>query len=751
MKNTRYNNFKAIAVALLTVICVQINAQNDWDAISVPPDAGLGNEWILNDDASDSFNYTFDATATRTTFGPPGEPAKWINFFHNNFQGPGATNWEEENVSVSGGFLRLLNDRDFNPDGSAVMKSYQFGGETISRPETQSGCITGVSTNRVIYPVFVETMVRVMNSSLASDVWLLSADDKEEIDIIEAYGGAQSDGRNAFFAERIHLSHHVFIRPPNFRDYQPSDWNSWFTRTGVSSWGGIDVRIGVYWKSPTIIEYYIDGELVRILDNDAIASKIPNGTWEYSYPAGVTSTGQSGQLERIDSGQMKGFQDMDFASSLEEAKQLSEISVIDPFNYLENGRRFSRPLDIIINTEDQSWQAAANRSPNNTEILNATDNTMLVDWIRVYKPVPTGDRSRSLTFNNKSNYIEPSETKPNFAIGQKAEIDITYATGITGGVEEDLTYVFVQIQQLDENDMQVAISDFVTPINGAQANATTTSFQYTIPSTFDDGTTTIPMSEDLPTGHKLKLLLSMAVDGATEFANADEEIIIKEFVAVVPDDRTRSISFDNRSDFILIDDLAPTFELGQQIDFDITYATGLSDGVEEDLTYIATFIRELDEGGITLKDSAFTTVVFDSALDKATTTYSYTIPTEFTDGSTIPTTAELDSGHKLILVLFMSVNDNGAFADANGEVNLVSSGSLSITTIENETITSVSPNPFSNGLTINSGFEGSWKLFDLNGKVIIQGKGDTVNGSSLPSSIYLLTLETGEVIKVIKE
>ena len=381
-------------VWLMALVSLTTYAQLDFGGTPLPSRLGNASNWQLQTNVSDDFNYTFNPTTANADFGPPGQN-KWNNFFHNAFEGPGATNWERNHCSVSGGNLNIWASRRFfnNNTSTPYTKSFDFGGQNITRPETLAGCIT--SKQRIIYPVFVEARVKIMNSSLASDIWLLSPDDKEEIDIIEAYGGAGNDGRNQFFAERIHLSHHVFIRPPNFRDYQPSDFNSWYRQSNVNTWGGRTVRIGVYWKSPTILEYYIDGQVVRILDNDAIASKVVDGRWEYTYPAGVTSTGQDGQLNRG----ADGFQAMTISggiaggfsqSRLDTAKNASNISVIDPFNYLNNGRRFTRQMDIIINVEDQSWQAAANRSPNNTEIQNFNNNNMLVDWIRVYKPNGNG-------------------------------------------------------------------------------------------------------------------------------------------------------------------------------------------------------------------------------------------------------------------------------------------------------------------------------------------------------------------------
>ncbi|WFO16543.1 T9SS type A sorting domain-containing protein [Cellulophaga baltica 4] len=364
--------------------------QYDWDGVAIPANAGSGKEWQLQTDASDDFNYNFAPTNSVSDFGPANQ-SKWYNKFHNqangqpnNWTGPGATEWRQDHVAVSGGNLNIWASRIPGATKSFIGSS----GTAISRPETRAGCIT--NKTRVIYPVFVEGRIRVMNSSLASDIWLLSPDDTQEIDIIECYGGPGEDNRNSFFSSKIHLSHHVFIRPPNFKDYQPADLNSWWKKDGVAQWGGRVVRIGVNWVSPTRLEYFVDGQMVRVLDNDAVQTRLGDGTWQYTYPAGVTSTGNDGQLVREN-----GYQKMTVASSLADAKNKSNISVIDPFNYLNNGRKFSKEMDIIINVEDQSWQAEANRSPNDSEMTNFQNNNLLVDWIRVYKPVNVSGNSNS--------------------------------------------------------------------------------------------------------------------------------------------------------------------------------------------------------------------------------------------------------------------------------------------------------------------------------------------------------------------
>ncbi|WP_040472342.1 galactose-binding domain-containing protein [Aquimarina agarivorans] len=534
-------------------------AQRDWDNVPIPANPGAGNTWQLQEAPSDDFNYTFNTSNTRVNFGPPGQPPKWYNTYHdqpngapNTFQGPGPTIWTPNQISVQGGFLNIIASRV----PGEVKRG--FSGEQLYNFATRSGCMTNL--NRVKYPVFVETRIQIMNSMLASDVWLLSPDDTEEIDIIEAYGGSGDDGRNAFFAERIHLSHHVFIRQP-FTDYQPRDFNSFWRRQGISEWGGRTVNIGVYWVSPTRLEYYIDGQLQRIVDNNALQSRLINGQFEATYPAGVTSDQPGGQL-LFETGARAGFQQMITAPNLQAAQAASNVSVIDPFNHLNNGRQFSKDMDIIINVEDQSFQADAGRSPTDTEISRRADHTMRVDWIRVYKPVsasgggnpPVGttNRTRSVTFNNSSSFAPAGSATPQFQPGQNVNLNLSYATGISNGNEEDLNYVAVQIRELDESGNEVATSPFTVAIPGSAANTGTTNFSYTIPASFDEaGTNPIPSSANLDAGHQILLLVFMSVNNDTGFAD-DNTLITYNISNPAPptppaDNLPPQISFTNPS------------------------------------------------------------------------------------------------------------------------------------------------------------------------------------------------------------
>ena len=119
----------------------------------------------------------------------------------------------------------------------------------------------------------------------------------------------------------------VFIRTP-FQDWQPNDAGSFYTNN-VTVWRNDFHRIGVYWKDPWNLEYYVDGVKVR------------------------TRSG---------------------------------VSQIDPNNYT-NGTGLSKEMDVIINTEDQTWRASQGLTPTTAELANEDNHTFKVDWIRIYKLV----------------------------------------------------------------------------------------------------------------------------------------------------------------------------------------------------------------------------------------------------------------------------------------------------------------------------------------------------------------------------
>lgn len=313
---------KIFFIIILNLVTHLASAQYDWDGIMVPPSPGAGMVWELQDTVSDDFNYYSAPSNFPNTIN-----GKWINWYHNNWSGPLPTKWRRDHVNVENGYMKIISSRTA---GDSVTVS----GQRLAT--TNLGCAT--STTKVQYPVYVEAQVKIMKSVLASDVWLLSGDDTQEIDICEAYGSSR--WTNAWFSDkRVHLSHHVFIRQP-FQDWQPSDAGSFYT-DGTTVWSDAYHRIGVYWKDPWNLEYYIDGQLVR------------------------TRSGK----DQID--------------------PVFFTNAINPGDVTSDTRTgLSKPMDIIINTEDQTWRALQGLTPTDAELADTTANTFKVDWIRVYKPTP---------------------------------------------------------------------------------------------------------------------------------------------------------------------------------------------------------------------------------------------------------------------------------------------------------------------------------------------------------------------------
>ncbi len=310
-------------ICLFTVL--NISAQ-DWNGIPVPADAGNGNTWQLQS-LSDSFNYTAN---------PTGKPAqftnKWKDTFINGWLGPSLTEWNPGHVWVSGGVLGI--------------QAHEKAGSN----KILMGCMSSKETLR--FPVFVEARVRQANCTLANNVWMLSADSTQEIDILETYPTDRPDQK--YFDERIHLSHHVFIRSP-FQDYQPRDeegvTGTWYAESGRSTWRGDWIRIGVYWKNPWHLEYYINGRWVRTMNRNSFSYRDANGNT---------------------------------------VNETRNFNVIDKFNYT-NGTGLNKPQHLIINMEQQSWRTDGGITPTAADLNDANNrNIMGVDWIRVYKPVSGG-------------------------------------------------------------------------------------------------------------------------------------------------------------------------------------------------------------------------------------------------------------------------------------------------------------------------------------------------------------------------
>ncbi len=224
------------------------------------------------------------------------------------------------------------------------------------------------------------------------------------------------------------------------------------------------------------------------------------------------------------------------------------------------------------------------------------------------------------------------------------------------------------------------------------------------------------------------------------------------------DDRAKSISWDNANDFIVEGESRPIFEPGETVSITTTHASSIVSGNEADFDYVAMHIRELDENGAVVSTSPFADPVGTNSPNAATTTFNFTIPTNFDASTPIPTIENLDKDHRIILLIYTQENaDPMSLIDTNTEIVLTNNKTafietLSIDDVKANNTTAVYPNPFKDTIILdsNSSIE-SWELFDLNGKLLNKGASSTIVGSNLNAGLYILVVNDKEVIKIIKE
>ena len=301
-----------------------------WISIPVPADAGSDMKWEFQESISDDFEYEAQPSNKGAIF-----LDKWDDWYHNAWSGPGSTTWSRDHSSVENGTLKL----------------------TASRFETDRVNAGIIHSNQTVqYPVYIEANIKIMNSVLANGAWLLSPDDTQEIDFMEGYGAVFSGSANddiSWYGERMHVSHHVFIRDP-FQDWQPSELvngngnpapnPTWITRNdgaGNILWKDSFHRYGVYWKDPFNLYYYIDG---------------------------VQVTKREGKDE------------------IDPLYLTNSINPGDTTNDTRTG--LSKEMDIIFSVEEQGWRTINGKAviPTDAE-LSIPDNDFTIDWIRIFKPI----------------------------------------------------------------------------------------------------------------------------------------------------------------------------------------------------------------------------------------------------------------------------------------------------------------------------------------------------------------------------
>ena len=205
---------------------LQLNAQNDWDEIPVPADAGNGKEWQLQTTLSDNFNYEGKGVDFRKN---------WVDRYVNGWGGPGLTNFSSNHSNVTGGNLVIRASRN-NPN------------------RVYCGVIS--SKDEVMFPIYMEANMKGSKTPLSSNFWFISEDQVNEIDVNEVYG-AQSGFSNA-----MGTNYHIFQRNP-FKDL--SNEGKHHRIEGGSEFSDDFHRVGVYWKDAFNLDFYLDGKFVRAM------------------------------------------------------------------------------------------------------------------------------------------------------------------------------------------------------------------------------------------------------------------------------------------------------------------------------------------------------------------------------------------------------------------------------------------------------------------------------------------------------
>ena len=284
----------------------QADIKQDWQNIPLPEVVSNRGEWRLKSENSDSFNYQ-------------GKTSEFNNKWHDNhirdWKGPGATHFSAQHSDVEEGKLVL--------SASPVPEGKQGSIVNYGKFESKKTIYTGFVTAKVLinYPVFVEASLKISKLALANNFWMLSDDDRNEIDVTETYGDTPKT------ANHMSSNYHIFKRDPDTNDmlgdyghkqafHKPKDKSLMYDKYH---------RFGFYWHSPTQMEFYLNGELVRTLN--------------------------------------------------------TENDLNDPEN-----KFMDRAMRLIFDMEDHVWRARKGISPTTEQLTDQNLNKMYVDWIRTYKP-----------------------------------------------------------------------------------------------------------------------------------------------------------------------------------------------------------------------------------------------------------------------------------------------------------------------------------------------------------------------------
>ena len=293
---TRYSLF------LLLFLLSPSGTAQDWAKLPVPVSAEPGMRWKLQKSLSDDFSYR----GKKRRF-----HKRWNDHYFNKWTGPGLTQWQKDHSAVENGHLVIRASRRAGTD------------------QVNCGIITGKED--LMYPVYTEARIKASNLELSSNFWFLSRDSRREIDALEVYGGAAE----GYFAKRMSTNFHVFIRSKAAGITSDFNAQNHVELPKSANWRDDYHTFGVYWKSPTEIYFYIDGE--RLL----------TGSWAQS-----------------------DMFDKDYTKTPMGTKYVMD-----------------KPLVMILDTEDHHWRSNQGIVAKDKDLANPVKNRMLVDWVRTYRLV----------------------------------------------------------------------------------------------------------------------------------------------------------------------------------------------------------------------------------------------------------------------------------------------------------------------------------------------------------------------------
>lgn len=218
----------------------------DWQAIPLPAQLAEAHQWQPVEFISDDFNYEQKNKAFYQ---------KWYDNHIRGWKGPGATYFSADHSFIENGKLVLT--------AASVPANQQ--GKTIDYGnfKTKKTIYTGFVTAKqnIEYPIYVEASLKVSSLALANNFWMLSDDDRNEIDVTETYGDSDKT------VTHMSTNYHIFKRDPVTNDYlEDYGHKQQFATTADKAKLNQDFhRFGFFWKSPKYMEFYLDGKLVRTL------------------------------------------------------------------------------------------------------------------------------------------------------------------------------------------------------------------------------------------------------------------------------------------------------------------------------------------------------------------------------------------------------------------------------------------------------------------------------------------------------